>query len=104
MVMKAIMLITGSGPIVILTSYDTVTDPALLAKLKAKGIERFLAYDLPLDLAKERYGGHFQTVLSDLHETDDVEFQVIGLVQFHVASELRAFPVHGALKPPGILS
>jgi hypothetical protein len=72
MVMKAIMLITGSGPIVILTSYDTVTDPALLAKLKAKGIERFLAYDLPLDLAKERYGGHFQTVLSDLHETDDL--------------------------------
>jgi len=72
MVMKAAMLITGSGPIVILTSYDTVTDPTLLARLRAKGIERFFAYDLPLDLAKERYGGHFQTVLSDLHETDDL--------------------------------
>lgn len=70
--MKAIMLITGSGPIVILTSYDAVTHPALIEKLEAKGIERFIAYDLPLDLARKRYGGHFQTVLSDLRENDDL--------------------------------
>ena len=70
--MKAVMLFTGSGPVVILTSRDSVTDPALLGKLKAKGIERFLAYDLPLDIAKARYGGHFQMVLNDLHETDDL--------------------------------
>ena len=70
--MKVAMLFTGSGPIVILTSHDSVTDPTLLGKLEAKGIERFLAYELPLDLAKERYGGHFRTVLNDLHETDDL--------------------------------
>lgn len=70
--MKAIMLFTGSGPVVFLTSHDSMTDPVLLEKLKAKGIERFLAYELPLEIAKERYGGHFGTVLSDLHETDDL--------------------------------
>ena len=70
--MKVAMLFTGSGPIVILTSHDSVTDPTLLEKLEAKGIERFLAYELPLDLAKKRYGGHFSTVLNDLHETDDL--------------------------------
>lgn len=70
--MKAIMLITGSGPLVILTSHDSVTNPALLEKLRAKGIERFFAHEIPLDLAKERYGGHFITVLNDLHETDDL--------------------------------
>jgi len=70
--MKVAMLFTGSGPIVILTSHDTVTDPVLLEKLEAKGIERFLAYEIPLDLAKKRYGGHFSTVLNDLHETDDL--------------------------------
>ena len=68
--MKAIMLITGSGPLVILTSHDSVTNPALLEKLRAKGIERFFAHEIPLDLAKERYGGHFITVLNDLRETD----------------------------------
>jgi hypothetical protein len=66
------MLITGSGPLVILTSHDSVTNPALLEKLRAKGIERFFAHEIPLDLAKERYGGHFKTVLNDLHETDDL--------------------------------
>ncbi len=70
--MKAIMLITGSGPLVILTSHDSVTESALLEKLRAKGVERFFAHEIPLDLAKERYGGHFQTVLNDLHETDDL--------------------------------
>lgn len=70
--MKVAMLFTGSGPIVVLTSHDSVTDPALIEKLEAKGIERFLAYELPLDLAKKRYGGHFNTVLNDLHETDDL--------------------------------
>jgi hypothetical protein len=44
----------------------------LLEKLEAKGIARFLAYELPLDLAKQRYGGHFRTVVNDLRETDDL--------------------------------
>ena len=70
--MKAAMLFTGSGPIVILTSHDSVTAPKLLKKLEAKGIERFLAYEIPLDLAKTRYGGHFTTVINDLHESDDL--------------------------------
>ena len=70
--MKALMLVTGSGPVVILTSYDAVTEPALLEKLKAKGIERFIAHEIPLDLAKRRYGGHFQAVLNDLKESDDL--------------------------------
>lgn len=70
--MKAIMLITGSGPLVILTSHDSATNPALLEKLRAKGIERFFAHEIPLDLAEQRYGGHFTTVLNDLHESDDL--------------------------------
>ena len=70
--MKVAMLFTGSGPIVILTSHDSVTNPNLLEKLEAKGIERFLAYELSLDLAKSRYGGHFTTVMNDLHESDDL--------------------------------
>ena len=70
--MKTAMLFTGSGPIVILTAHDSVTAPALLKKLQAKGIERFVAYEIPLELAKARYGGHFITVVNDLHESDDL--------------------------------
>ena len=70
--MKAVMLITGSGPMVILTSFDSVTHPELLKKLQAKGVERFFAHEIPLDLAKQRYGGHYQVVMHDLHESDDL--------------------------------
>lgn len=70
--MNAVMLFTGSGPIVILTSYSDFREPALLARLADKGIDRFLAWELPMDLARERYGGHFQAVMHNLHESDDL--------------------------------
>ena len=70
--MKAAILFTGSGPLVILTSHTALTDPVLLAKLRAKGISKFIAYEVPMELVEQRYGGHFRTVLSDLRETDDL--------------------------------
>lgn len=70
--MKAAMLFTGSGPIVVLTSHVSLTDAVLQEKLHAKGIDKFIAYDLPLDLVEQRYGQHFQVVLRDLSETDDL--------------------------------
>lgn len=70
--MKTFMLLAGSGPIVILSSYDSPTTPELLQKLVAKGIDKFIAYEIPLALAKKRYGGHFSVVESDLHESDDL--------------------------------
>lgn len=95
--MKTLMLFTGSGPIVVLTSHSSATDPVLLEKLRAKGIERFLAYELPLDLAQKRYGGHFTTVVNDLHETDDLRVldyngeRAFGLFRL---DELRSPVVH----------
>ena len=70
--MKVFMLIAGSGPVVILTSHGSIEDPVILEKLAAKGLDKFLAYELPIELAKERYGGHFSVVANDLHETDDL--------------------------------
>ncbi len=70
--MKVAVLITGSGPLVIVTSHASFTDPALVEKLRAKGIEKFIAYEVPLAMARERYGGHFQVAMQDLYETDDL--------------------------------
>ena len=38
--MKAGIVFTGSGPLVILTSYESFTDTDLIAKLNAKGIKK----------------------------------------------------------------
>jgi hypothetical protein len=70
--MRAFMLFTGSGPLVILTSHEAITAPALLDKFAAKGIDKFIAHEIPLALARERYGGHFDVVIKDLHESDDL--------------------------------
>ncbi|MDH3476315.1 MAG: hypothetical protein OEM59_21770 [Rhodospirillales bacterium] len=70
--MKALILFAGSGPLVILTSHASTKDAALLEKLKAKGIDKFIAYEISMELVENRYGGHFQAVTRDLHETDDL--------------------------------
>ena len=35
-----------------------------------KGLAKFVAFEVPVSLARQRYGGHFQAVESGLHETD----------------------------------
>jgi hypothetical protein len=70
--MKIALLFTGSGPLVIATSHESLMDPAFLEKLGAKGIDKFIAYELPPDLVKDRYAGHYDVVMKDLHESDDL--------------------------------
>lgn len=70
--MKLFLLFTGSGAVVIATSYGSLTEPELVEKLRAKGLDKFIAYELPWDLAKTRYGHHFDIALRDLHESDDL--------------------------------
>ena len=95
--MKSFLLMTGSGPLVILTSCEFMEDAALLAKLQKKGIDKFIAYELPLELAKDRYGGHYVAVTNDWLETDDLRVldfngeRAFGLFSF---SELGEPQVH----------
>ena len=70
--MKAGVFFTGSGPILILTTYDTFTEPHFLNKLEAKGIKKFLAREVPLDEVKRKYGTHYTVVMGDLSQTDDL--------------------------------
>lgn len=70
--MKAGLIFTGTGPILILTSYDSLSDSRLAEKLSNKGIRKFIAYELPEDKVKEKYGKHFSIIMGDLNQTDDL--------------------------------
>ncbi len=70
--MKAYLVFMGTGPILVLTAQDSILSPAALAKLKEKGIARFFAFALPLDSVKEKYYDHYEHVITDLKETDDL--------------------------------
>jgi hypothetical protein len=69
---KAGIIITGTGPILILTTYKKFSDPSFLEKLRVKGIRKFIAFEVPEELCRERYGQHFDVILGDLDQTDDL--------------------------------
>jgi hypothetical protein len=70
--MKAYFLFTANGPLVILTSFDSIENSILLGKLDSKGISKFIAHEVSVEAAKAKYGMHFDIVLQDLRESDDL--------------------------------
>lgn len=70
--MKTSVIFTGSGPILIITSYASLTDPGLIEKLESKGIKKFIACELDPELVRVKYGAHFTVVMNDVKQTDDL--------------------------------
>lgn len=100
--MKAFLLLTGGGPLVILTSHKSIENDILLEKLHAKGIDKFIAYEVPYELAQQRYGGHFNVVANDLHETDDLRIlDYSGDRAFRLFSFREIGPAH--IHEPGFI-
>jgi len=70
--MKAGIFFTGTGPILILTTYDALDDSNLIEKLSIKGIKKYIAYEVDREKVKEKYGKHFNVILGDLRQSDDL--------------------------------
>lgn len=70
--MKAGIFFTGTGPILLLTTYGELNDPTLVNKLAQKGIKKYIAYEVPEDLVKEKYGGHYNVIMGDLKQSNDL--------------------------------
>jgi hypothetical protein len=70
--MKSGIFFTGTGPILILTSYESLDDPNLVEKLALKGIKKYIAYEIQEELVKQKYGKHYNVILGDLKQTDDL--------------------------------
>ena len=68
--MKAGVLFTTTGPILILTSCASFRDPGLLHELEAKQITKFIAYEVDLAKVQGVYGIKYDMVLADLHQAD----------------------------------
>ena len=87
--MKAGIIFTGTGPILILTSYESFEDPKLVAKLEVKGIKKFIASDLPLERVQEKYGNQYKVVMGDLYQTDDLRVRITTDIMFFTVSVSR---------------
>jgi len=51
--MRAVTVLTRTGPILILTSYPDIHDPDFVGKLKAKGLKKFMAFEVPVNQCQD---------------------------------------------------
>lgn len=70
--MKAVIVISGSGPLLLVTSYPSIDDPRLIAKLEAKGVRKFMAWEVGIERCQELYGYVFRDIVADLQHEDDM--------------------------------
>jgi hypothetical protein len=70
--MKGVLVFSGSGPLLLLSSYPTIDDPALIAKLRAKGLAKFLAWEVPVEHLRDLYGYSFRDIAVQLEQRDDM--------------------------------
>jgi hypothetical protein len=83
--MKAGIFFTGSGPILILTTFNSLLDSNLVRKLSIKGIKKFIAFEVDIESARKKYGTHFETVLDDIKQEDDL--RVLDYDGHHIFNE-----------------
>jgi hypothetical protein len=54
--LKAAVVFAGNWPRFILTTYESFASQDCIEKLEAKGLNNFLAHEVPADLAQKKYG------------------------------------------------
>jgi hypothetical protein len=64
--MRSYLVFTETGPILILTSCTSVTEEPLLSWLHHKGVEKFIASEVPLASVHRLYGVPFEVVASEI--------------------------------------
>jgi hypothetical protein len=94
--MKAYLIFTGSGPILILTTFASLLDPRLTDKLAHKGIVKFIAYEVPLERTQRLYAVPFDVIAADLAGSEDV--RVLDFNGHHIFANFRLSELGGAIK------
>lgn len=69
---RAYLLFTGSSPILLMSTYPKLTDERLVAKLRYKGIDKFIAYGVDLEAVAARYPESYAAILEDLEAVEDI--------------------------------
>jgi hypothetical protein len=69
---RAYIVFAGSGPLLLLSTYPKLTDERMVSKLRYKGIDKFIAYEVDLDAVQQRYEHSFDNVSGDLEGVEDL--------------------------------
>lgn len=85
--MNAALIFTQSGPVLILTSRNSLTDPDVVSRLAAKGITKYIAHQVPVQDVERWYGPIFDRVVTD--RTQDDALRILDIDGGHIFGHLR---------------
>jgi len=66
--MRSYLVLTENGPVLVMTARSCITDDSLLESLHRRGIDKFIAYEVPVDRVHEFYGIPFEVIAADLEQ------------------------------------
>ena len=69
---KAFLLQTATGPIIVLTRYESLKEAAVVMALDRRGVKKFEAHELPLATVEAAYSAHYQHLLTDPKVNDEL--------------------------------
>ncbi|MEE4273669.1 MAG: hypothetical protein V2I67_18485 [Thermoanaerobaculales bacterium] len=72
--MRSFLLLTETGPVLLLTKSTSITKRSLVDHLRQRGIAKFISFEVPVDRVHELYGVPFEVVASDLAHGTEVGF------------------------------
>ncbi len=93
---RTYLIFTGTGPILILTTYPRISDERLVEKLRHKGIVKFIAYEVPIERTRKLYGVPFEAIAADLAGQEDL--RVLDFNGHHIFSNFRLSELGEAIR------
>jgi hypothetical protein len=66
--MKAAIVVHAGGPILVLTSCGTIANPLFTEGMRAKGITKYIAYEVPVERCQELYHKYFRKLTEQLEQ------------------------------------
>ena len=70
--MKAAIVFTGTGPILVISTFESLEDKKLHEKLRDKGISKFILREVALDTVEKRYAGRFNNLKAEMGTANDM--------------------------------
>lgn len=70
--MHSLLIFSTSTPILILSTFDETESDGMTDKLSNMGIDKFVAFEVPMDRAQEIYGHRFEQIEQAIDDQDDI--------------------------------
>jgi hypothetical protein len=70
--MRSFLFLTENGPLLALTSGERTTEVELHDSLRGRGIDKFIAYEVPVERVHESYAEPFEIIAADMEDGRDL--------------------------------